>query len=101
MRLGAISAHVAFILALQFASGYAYIEARAPQQSISLEPKPVETDHVRLSTPVVQAWRQIPVGSPVYVLDDVVRAKDWLERALIQNIQVQTGKWHIWIEPGY
>lgn len=27
--------------------------------------------------------------------------KDWLERALIQRIEFQTGLWYIWIEPGY
>jgi hypothetical protein len=30
-----------------------------------------------------------------------VGTKDWLERALIQHIEFQTGKWYIWIEPAY
>lgn len=66
-----------------------------------LPPDREEVDHVRLSTPVVEAWRQIPVGSPVYVLDDVVAQKDWLKRALIQRIDFQTGVWNIWNEHGY
>jgi hypothetical protein len=61
----------------------------------------VETDHVRLSTPVVKAWREIPVGSPVYALDDAVPSKDWLDRALIQYIDGQTGHWYIGLERGY
>jgi hypothetical protein len=60
-----------------------------------------QPDHFRLSTPVVKAWREIPVGSPVFALDDAAQAKDWLERALIQPIEFQTGIWYIWIEPGY
>ena len=65
------------------------------------QPKREETDHFRLSTPLVKAWREIPVGSPVYALDDAVGAKDWPGRALIQHIEFQTGMWYIWIEPGY
>lgn len=60
-----------------------------------------ESDHVRLSTPIVKAWRETLVGSPVCALDDAAGSKDWLERALIQPITFQTGKWHIWIEHGY
>jgi hypothetical protein len=70
-------------------------------QSSAPSPKRQDTDHVRLSTPVVKAWREIPVGSPIYALDDAAGAKDWLERALIQHIEFQTGKWYIWMEPGY
>jgi len=50
---------------------------------------------------VVKAWRDIPVGSPVYALDDAVRSKNWLQEALIQKIDFQSGIWHIWNEPGY
>ena len=60
-----------------------------------------ESDHVRLSTPVVKAWSEIPVGSPVYALDDSVAAKDWLDRTVIQYIWFQTGIWNIWNESGY
>lgn len=101
MRSHAIASQAALIVAIQLASFLAYVQASAVQQPISPSPKREETDHVRLSTPVVKAWREIPVGSPVYALDDAVGAKDWLERALIQHIEFQTGKWYIWIEPGY
>jgi hypothetical protein len=101
MRLHVIASQTALIVALQLASSLAYVRASTAQQPISRSPKRGETDHVRLSTPVVKAWREIPVGSPVYALDDAVGAKDWLERALIQHIEFQTGKWYIWIEPGY
>jgi len=47
-----------------------------------------QTHYVRLST-VVKAWRDIPVGSPVYALDDAVRAKDRLQEALVQRIDFQ------------
>ena len=67
----------------------------------AIDVKREETDHVQLSTPVVKAWHAIPVGSPVYALDDVVREKDWLERSLIQRIDIQTGVWHIVAEDGY
>jgi hypothetical protein len=70
-------------------------------QNPAPSPKQEGTDHVRLSTPVVKAWREIPVESPVYALGDAVGAKDWLERTLIQHIEFQTGKWYIRIEPGY
>jgi len=60
-----------------------------------------ETDHVRLSTPIIKAWRDMPVGSPICALDEVVKTKDWLDRSLIQRIDFQTGIWHIFIEPGY
>jgi hypothetical protein len=60
-----------------------------------------ESEYVQLSAPVVKAWREIPVGSPVYALDDAAGAKDWLDRAFIQPIGLQTGKWNIWMEPGY
>jgi hypothetical protein len=37
-----------------------------------------DSDYIRLSTPVVKAWEQIPVGSPVYALDDAAGTKGWL-----------------------
>jgi hypothetical protein len=64
-------------------------------------PSRSDDDHVKLSTPVVKAWREVPVGSPVYALDDAAGAKDWLERALIQHIEFRTGKGYVGIEPGY
>jgi hypothetical protein len=73
------------------------IEDASTQRSVPA----TQPDHIRLSTPVVMAWREIPVGSPVYALDDAARAKDWLEQSLIQSIEVQTGIWHIRLEPGY
>jgi hypothetical protein len=101
MCFHAIASQAALIVALQSASSLAYVPASAAQQPISRSPKREETDHVRLLTPVVKAWREIPVGSPIYALDDAVGAKDWLERAVIQHIEFQTGRWYIWIEPGY
>ena len=101
MRFHVIPSQVVLIVALQLASSLAYVRASAAQQPISRSPKREETDHVRLSTPVVMAWREIAVGSPVCALDHAVGAKDWLERALIQHSEFQTGKWYIWIEPGY
>jgi hypothetical protein len=78
----------------------AYATLSFSQSSVP-SPKRQDTDHVRLSTPVVKSWREIPVGSPIYALDDAAGAKDWLERALIQHIEFQTGKWYIWMEPGF
>lgn len=101
MRLQAIASQATLIAALQLASSLAYVGTSVAQQSNSRPPNREETDHVRLSTPVVKAWREIHVGSPVYALDDVVGAKDWLERALIQRIDFQTGIWHIFVEPEY
>jgi len=101
MRFHTIALQAALIVALQLASCLAYAQSNAAEQSISRPPKREETDHVRLSTPVVEAWREIPVGSPVYALVDAVGAKDWLGRALMQHVELQTGIWHIWIEPGY
>lgn len=101
MRFHAIASQAAMIIAFQLASSLTYVRASAAQQPISRSSKQEETNHVQLSTPVVKAWREIPVGSPVYALDDAVGAKDWVERALIQHIEFQTGIWHIWIEPGY
>jgi hypothetical protein len=70
------------------------------QRKSQIQPGP-ESDHLRLSTPVVKAWRKLPVGCPVYALDDAVVTKGWLEGALIQRIDRQTGIWHIEIERGY
>jgi len=64
-------------------------------------PNAGNSDHVRLSTPVVKAWRNLDLESPVYALTDLSPAKDWLDHAFIQPIPFQTGIWHIWIEPGY
>lgn len=61
---------------------------------------PAKTDHVALSTPIVKAWQHLAVGVPVYVLDDLAATKGWLDRALVQYVGFQTGKWHINIEPG-
>ena len=72
-----------------------------PGYAAAIDVKREETDYVRLSTSVVKAWSAIPVASPVYALDDVVRQKDWLERSLIQRVDIQTGVWHILAEDGY
>lgn len=56
---------------------------------------------MRLSTPIVKAWEQVPVGSAVYALDDAAGTKDWLKRVLIQRVDAQTGIWNILMEPGY
>jgi hypothetical protein len=101
MHFHAIASQAALIVALQLASSFAYVQASAAQQPLSSSPRREETDHVRLSTPVVKAWREIPAGSPVFALDDAVGAKDWLARALIQHVVAQTGIWHIMIEPGF
>ena len=101
MRFHAITSRATLIAALQLASSLTFVGASGAQQSTSRPPRPVETDHVRLSTPVVKAWREIPVGSPVYALDDAVPSKDWLDRALIQYIDGQTGHWYIGLERGY
>jgi hypothetical protein len=101
MRFQAIASQAALIVALLLGLSAAYVRVSAAQQPISGSPKLEEADHVQLSTPVVKAWREIPVGSPVCALDDAVGTKDWLERALIQDIRFQTGIWYIWIEPGY
>jgi len=100
MRFGLIGSQFALIAAFQLASGVASISASAQQSSPS-QSKPQESDRIRLSTSVVKAWREIPVGSPVYALDDAVTAKDWLHQALIQRIDFQSGIWYIRIEPGY
>jgi hypothetical protein len=101
MRFRTIAAQTTLMAVLQLASPLAYVRTSASRQSKSHAPNQEETDHVRLSTPVVRDWREIHVGSPVYALDDAVATKDWLGRALIQRIDFQTGIWHIWIEPGY
>ena len=101
MRIHVTTSQAALIIALQFASSVAFVRMSSAQQPSSRTPEQEETDHVRLSTPVVKAWREIPVGSPVYALDDAAGMKDWLERALIQRIEVQTGIWYVWIEPGF
>ena len=70
-------------------------------QSGSRAQNPRESDHVRLSTPILKEWRTIPLGSPVYKLVDAAGSEDWLEHSQIQPITVQTGVWHILIERGY
>ena len=60
-----------------------------------------DADYIRLTTPVVKAWGQIPVGSAVYALEDAAGDKDWLKWALIQRVDAQTGIWNILLETGY
>jgi hypothetical protein len=90
---------VALILAFQFAS-LTVGNASWAQQLPPCKSKQ-DADYIRLSTPVVKAWEQIPVGSAVYALDDAAGTKDWLKRALIQRVDAQTGIWNIWMEPSY
>ena len=97
MRFGLIASQFALLAAIQLVSS---VPASAQQSSSSASKRP-ESDYARLSTPVVKAWREIPVGSPIYALDDAVTAKDWLQRALIQKVDFQSGIWYIRIEPGY
>jgi len=101
MRFRTIATQTALAAVLQLASPFTSVATSASRQSNPHSPNQEETDHVRLSTPVVRAWREVRVGSPVYALDDAVAKKDWLGQALIQRIEFQTGKWHIWIGPGY
>lgn len=101
MRFQAIASQAALIAALQLASFLSFVGTNVAQQSNTRSPSLEETDHVRLSTPLVKAWREIHVGSPVYALNDAVGTKDWLERALIEKIDFQTGIWYIEIERGY
>jgi hypothetical protein len=101
MRFQATASHGTLIAVLQLAAVLTHAGASVAQQSSSRSPNRKEADHVRLSSPVVQAWREIQVGSPVYALDDAVGAKDWLERSMIQKIDEQTGEWYIWVETGY
>lgn len=100
MRSCVTASRFAVIAAFQLVSCLACASASA-QQSSSSPANQKQTDYVRLSTPMVKAWRDIPVGSPAYALDDAVRAKDWLQQALIERIDFQSGIWHIWTEPGY
>lgn len=60
-----------------------------------------DAEYIRLSTPIVKAWEEIPVGSAVYALEDAAGTKDWLKRASIQRVDAQTGIWNIQMEPGY
>ena len=95
------AAQATLITLLQLASPLAYVGTSAPRQSNVHPSNREETDHDRLSTPVVKAWREIPLGNPVYALDDALAAEDWLARALIERIDFQTGIWHIRGERGY
>ena len=63
--------------------------------------KLTEHEYYELATPIVRSWCEISAESPAYVFDDMAGRKGWLERALIQRVTVQTGKWNIWIEKGY
>ena len=100
MRSCVTASRFALIAGFQLVLCLACVSASAQQPSSSPS-KRQESDHARLGTPMLKAWREIPVGSPVYSLDDAVETKDWLSRALIQRIDFQTGIWYIHIEPGY
>jgi hypothetical protein len=99
MNMHTIVLRSALILTFSFAS-LTITNASAAQQ---LKPckSSEDSDYIRLSTPVVKAWEQIPVGSPVYALDHATGTKDWLKLALIQRVDAQTGIWNILMEPGY
>jgi hypothetical protein len=100
MRFRLIAPRFALIAAFQLALCVAGVSASG-QQSSSATSKRQAADRVQLSTQVIKAWREIPVGSPVYALGDAAEQRDWLPQALIQEIDFQSGIWHIWIEPGY
>ena len=87
------------VLAFQFAL-WTFGNASLAQQLAPCKSKQ-DADYIRLSTPVVKAWGQIPVGSAVYALEDAAGNKDWLKSALIQRVDAQTGIWNILMEPGY
>ena len=99
MRLRLIVSLAALIAILQFAP-CTFASASLAQQLAPCKSKQ-DADYIRLSTPIVKAWEQVPMGSAVYVLDDVAGTKDWLKRTLIQRVDSQTGIWNILIEPGY
>jgi hypothetical protein len=65
------------------------------------ERRQLQARYIRLSTPVVTAWQQVPVGSPISALDDAAESKEWLTKSLFQRIDAQTGIWNILMEPGY
>lgn len=98
---------VAFLVAACLSGGlYIGVSSGQPAkppagESAQRSPAAAPLDHVARSTPIVKAWREIPVGSPVYALDDAAGAKDWLENSLIQLISVQTGVWNVGVEAGY
>lgn len=99
MRLRLIALQVTLIAILQFAP-FTSASSSLAQQSAPCKSR-VDADYIRLSTPIVKAWEQIPVGSAVYALDDAAGTKDWLKQASIQRVDSQTGIWNILIEPGY
>jgi hypothetical protein len=92
LRSTALKAMLAVPLA---AAGLACAQKAAPCKSSA------DASYVQLSKPVVTAWQQLKVGSPIYALDDASGSKDWLTKALVQRIDAQTGIWNILMEPGY
>ncbi|MFC1707186.1 hypothetical protein ACFL59_10295 [Planctomycetota bacterium] len=60
-----------------------------------------ESKHLERSTPVVTAWRGLSLGAPVHAVTDLLREKDWLDDALVQQIPFQTGHWRVNIENGH
>lgn len=97
MRLGltALRATLIILLATFAVAGLASAQKLAPCKSTT------DARYVQLSTPVVTAWRQVTVGSPISALDDAAGSKEWLTKALVQRIDAQTGIWNILMEPGY
>jgi hypothetical protein len=79
---------------------FAFAGSTLAQQSAPCKSRN-DADYIRLSSPVVKAWSQVPVGTPVYALGDVTGAKGWLDRAMVQRVDAQTGIWNILMEPGY
>jgi len=88
-------------LVLTFYSASLTITSASAAQQLKPCKSGGDSDYIRLSTPVVKAWEQIHVGSPVYALDDAAGTKGWLKLALIQRVDFQTGIWNILGEPGY
>jgi len=99
MSLRIVVLRAALVLTFQFAS-MTFGNASLAQQLAPCKSKQ-DADYIRLSTPVVKAWGQIPVGSAAYALDDAAGNKDWSKRALIQRVDAQTGIWNILMERGY
>jgi hypothetical protein len=100
MRIRAIVRFTTLAIVIQFAPSFAQ-PTKIAQESVPPQPGADVSEYIRLSTPVVKAWRDLAVGSSVYTLDSVVQARDWLRWAEIDRVWLQTGAWNIVFERGY
>jgi len=97
MRFGSAVLLALFVLSVKISSP----SPAALAQNVERCSAAKDAEYLAHSTPIIKAWEKVPVGSPIFALDDAAGTKGWLDRATAQLVDFQSGIWNIDIERGY